>query len=611
LIGPTRIRISRRTPAARSAAAGETGWEALESRVFFSAAIPSQLVGIGGAPYGISADGSTVVGESGGEAFRWTAATGLQPLGKFGGDATYATAVSADGSVVTAFADPYGFPPRSKGLRWTAAAGYQSIGNLATDGSGMESVPQAISPDGSVVVGYASTDQSYDRMAFRWTAAGMQGLGRMPGSSRNDGTTGVSADGATIVGTEMMDTAPLTTRGFRWTAATGMQPLDQPIFGSTSTRVNGISADGSTIIGLLRTDDNAEVAVRWTSAGLDVLGDLPGGSLASAHANAVSADGSVIVGIAATADRTTAFIWDAGHGMRALDEVLHDDYGVDVSGWRLASASGVSADGKVICGVDVFGRGWVATLGDPVPPPAASVVGRHLFYNDSVFDGGNPAANSDDDIAIARDKEVLLPGGTASFRNVSTYSKGMNGIMIDVLGLPVSRTPGPDDFEVRVGNTDTPSTWAGGPAPQVSVRRSPIPEAPARVTLTWPAGAMANTWLRVTVKANADTRLAAPDTFYVGSLIGETGDVSPLGVTASDLLRTRLAQGPAAAIDNPSDFNRDGRLNVLDVNACRANQSARLASLGAAPAQAPAILAMRAAPTRRGDLSVTRSILST
>src|SRR5262245_6588045 len=60
-------------------------------------------------PYGISADGSTVVGKSesstGTQAFRWTAGGGMVGLGDLPGGTTFsvANAVSADGSVVVGY----------------------------------------------------------------------------------------------------------------------------------------------------------------------------------------------------------------------------------------------------------------------------------------------------------------------------------------------------------------------------------------------------------------------------------------------------------------------------------------------------------------------------
>ena len=64
-----------------------------------------------------------------------------------------------------------------------------------------------------------------------------------------------------------------------------------------------------------------------------------------------------------------------------------------------------------------------------------NVVGRYVFYNDSTFDGGNPAANAADDDAIAPDKFPLLPGTNATYRNVTSYEKGINGVIIDIWNL--------------------------------------------------------------------------------------------------------------------------------------------------------------------------------
>ena len=71
----------------------------------------------------------------------------------------------------------------------------------------------------------------------------------------------------------------------------------------------------------------------------------------------------------------------------------------------------------------------------------STVSSRELFYNNSSFDGKDPAANASDDAAIAQNpdgsaKQALLPGQTASFANYTSYNKGINGVMIDVAGLP-------------------------------------------------------------------------------------------------------------------------------------------------------------------------------
>ena len=68
---------------------------------------------------------------------------------------------------------------------------------------------------------------------------------------------------------------------------------------------------------------------------------------------------------------------------------------------------------------------------------APQIVSRNLFYNQSGtaspvrYDGNNSAINSLDDNAIALDKTAYIPGsGAATFANVSSYTKGINGIMV-------------------------------------------------------------------------------------------------------------------------------------------------------------------------------------
>src|SRR5579864_7625369 len=93
----------------------------------------------------------------------------------------------------------------------------------------------------------------------------------------------------------------------------------------------------------------------------------------------------------------------------------------------------------------------------------ASVVGRYIFYNGSVFDGYDPTANSLDDSAIATDKQPLLAGGLGQFANIVSTAAGITGIMVDISGVPV--IPVLSDFNFSVGNSATPSQWAAAPAP--------------------------------------------------------------------------------------------------------------------------------------------------
>ncbi|MCD6304270.1 MAG: lamin tail domain-containing protein, partial [Planctomycetes bacterium] len=124
------------------------------------------------------------------------------------------------------------------------------------------------------------------------------------------------------------------------------------------------------------------------------------------------------------------------------------------------------------------------------------VAARHVFYNNSAWDGLDTAANAGDDDAIAPDKTALLPGQTATFANYTSFSKGVNGIMVDVMGLPA--TPTESDFIFRAGNTQDPSTWQAAPAPQeITVRPGDGDGGSDRVTITWADGAIAKEWLQV------------------------------------------------------------------------------------------------------------------
>jgi len=101
------------------------------------------------------------------------------------------------------------------------------------------------------------------------------------------------------------------------------------------------------------------------------------------------------------------------------------------------------------------------------------------------------------------------------------------------------------------------------------------------------------------VLANEHTRLAAPDVFYFGNLIGETGDGSgTLRVNALDLGAVKRALNTSSTITGRYDFNRDGRVNALDLGADKANLNRSL-SLLTAPVAPVAVAPAAAVATRR------------
>ena len=211
-------------------------------------------------------------------------------------------------------------------------------------------------------------------------------------------------------------------------------------------------------------------------------------------------------------------------------------------------------------------------------PVGAEVVGRHVFYNDSAFDGNRADANRQDDAAVAPDKAALLPGRTATFANYTSYSAGINGIMVDVGGMSDGAVPGPDDFRFRVGNDNDPGSWPAAAAPSsIAVRPGEGVGGSDRITLIWADNAIRSQWLEVTLLAGAHLGLAEDDVFYFGNAIGESGNsAGDAKVNVSDMLGTRDNQRSflnPAPIDLNFDFNRDAQVDISDMLIARSHQT--------------------------------------
>lgn len=318
--------------------------------------------------FGVSSDGSVVVGYSiaaaGGEAFRWTEVGGMVALGELPGGISLSVArgVSDDGSVVVGNSQS-GYSDEA--FRWTSGSGMVGLGVLS-GGEFQASHAAGVSSDGSVVVGRAYHGFTE---AFRWSSGGgMAGLGDLPGRFTTSIANGVSGDGTVVVGQGSSDSG---LEAFRWTAAQGMIALGDLPGGPFNSSATAVSSDGSVVVGFSQSGYDANLRVqsqafRWTaSGGMVGLGGLPGGELRSAAAD-TSRDGSVVVG---TAEGDVAFIWDEAHGMRAIQSVLTNLHGLDLTGWALWSAMAVSDDGLTVVGFGLNPSGsveaWIAVIPEP------------------------------------------------------------------------------------------------------------------------------------------------------------------------------------------------------------------------------------------------------
>lgn len=324
---------------------------------------------------GVSGDGSTVVGGSSSdagpdsvpstEAFRRVAGGGMLGLGDLPGipeevlgTSSIAHDVSNSGSVVVGYGRNIGSGGNREAFRWT---GGNMVGLGDLPGGIFFSEAFGVSGDGSTVVGYSNSQVSgisgSPFQAFRWTAAGgMEGLGDLPFGAYQSIARSVSDDGSVVVGEGRSQASGSNNEAFLWTAGGGMVGLGGLIPGAgaaVSSEALGVSSDGSVIVGRAVSTNGIE-AFRWTAdGGMVGLGDLPGHDFFS-EATDVSADGSVVVGKTrstngSSIDGSEAFIWDSESGIRSVREILIEN-GVDLTGWTLSTASGISANGNVLVG---------------------------------------------------------------------------------------------------------------------------------------------------------------------------------------------------------------------------------------------------------------------
>jgi probable HAF family extracellular repeat protein len=327
----------------------------------------------------ISKDGTVAVGYSRSangthEAFRWNADEGIVGLGDLSGGAFYSVAngVNADGSVIVGGSLVAG--DIDNPFVWDSVNGMVPV---AVPVGYSQAFLYGVNDDGSVLVGL-SRSPSIASEATRWDAGVGVGLGQLPGGSSPFGMSyGVSGDGEVVVGQSLSSDGPQG-EAFRWDAVNGMTGLNNGL--ERYSAAHASNADGSVIVGLadfvvgwpnpsLQTH-----AMRWTEAdGMHSLGVLlfETGSTATD----VNDDGTVIVGQSGS----KAFIWREGTGIQRLSTVLTSEYGLDLTGWNLTSAVGVSADGLVIVGngtnPDGQSEGWIVDLRAPAPTCAGDVSG--------------------------------------------------------------------------------------------------------------------------------------------------------------------------------------------------------------------------------------------
>jgi probable HAF family extracellular repeat protein len=192
--------------------------------------------------FATSGNGEIVVGTSssysGTTAFRWDSVNGMQSIGS---PVSTARGISADGQIIVG-------ETNGQAYRWTESIGMQ----LLTMPSGFSNGrANNISGDGQFIVGDTGATNT---RAFRWSAqTGSQILGLLPGGDYSQ-AYGVSSNGSIIVGQASSFSGAST---FLWTAELGMMDLHSYLSGvgidmshwshltSVSISANGMNLAGS------------------------------------------------------------------------------------------------------------------------------------------------------------------------------------------------------------------------------------------------------------------------------------------------------------------------------------------------------------------------------
>ncbi len=314
----------------------------------------------------------------------------FQGLGRLPGEVSKAVDVSHDGSLVVGLGSPGNFLHGTTALRWeNGVLEALSLGELAAStvrslrvsgdgrvivGNGWDTVffnrafrweegvvteiepvggeaqAAAVSDDGSVIVGSVGQSSPFPRVPARWDDGVPSILDFVPGTGVGDRAWSVSGDGAVVFA---VDDDQLV----QWI---GSHPIALQIGPDPDARVSPVatSGEGSVLVGQV-----GRHAFRWKDGVTTILAEGFPGPLAVAALD-VSSDGALAVGLGPS-------IWDASDHMRNVTDLLVNDYGIDLGGWRLRPAYAISGDGRTIVGwgenPDAEVEGWILRL----PPPCS------------------------------------------------------------------------------------------------------------------------------------------------------------------------------------------------------------------------------------------------
>ena len=277
----------------------------------------------------ISADGLVVAGEAASDNnFRravvwsgsnWTTKTDLGTLKADNSGSSVVYALSRDGSVAIGGAADDGHVYWLRPIVWSGSnwATKTDLGTLRTDNAGF-SLTNAVSDDGSIVVGSSTSDSEVSR-AIVWSGSNWATKTDL-GTLRNDNTGNssayaVSGDGSLVFGSADNDNGDhhaTVWSGSNWATKTDLGTLKSDNSGYSTARA--ASSDGS-VVGGQADNDNGDIhATVWSGSSWGTktdLGTLKTDNSGSSQVNAISTDGKFAVGEAENDNgNTRAVVWN-------------------------------------------------------------------------------------------------------------------------------------------------------------------------------------------------------------------------------------------------------------------------------------------------------------
>jgi hypothetical protein len=413
-------------------------------------------------------------------AILWSASGGLVALPNLAPNLTetnpiIASAITPDGRFI---ASRVRFNPNAAAQRHAVRVTRDGLVNLdlgTLPGFPQQSVAASISSDGSILYGFARYNNGGQVQAVRYTAAGPT-ISPIPFPVLGDDISGpagrgTSADGSVMVGTS---TNSATDGGdfygpgnhaFRYVHATGTVSTIPYLTGGSWNTALAVSPDGNLALALgdSAAAPKGEVYLHNAASGaITPLGTPGGGWLIGNNTAGITSDGAVVAIAAGESNgyEITGYVRNAA-GWHDVHAIL-GSLGVDLTGWRLTTITGMSADGTLLFGSGRHNgnvEGWVAELpagylaSYAATQPLKTIVGAWgsgvgtaIFLNDGHYYEIELAAPNDAQTAsgFERGTYTFDPATGAFAITVLQDLNGRNGLS-DASGIPGLKVTGTAD----------------------------------------------------------------------------------------------------------------------------------------------------------------------